>query len=59
MERSCESCEFSFHYSSGMRLWECRRHPPVWTDASKVVLHFPTTKPTDWCGEYSPVKKNE
>ena len=51
---SCQSCKF---WKENRISGDCRRFPPVdivriRDGDSTVGAEFPTTYPTEWCGEY-------
>lgn len=58
-----QSCGTCGHYLVLER--ECHQGPPVpflitfdqATGANKVVSSFPPTKPTNWCGQWTPEAK--
>jgi hypothetical protein len=51
MERSCETCDFSWHNPYSMEgSLVCRRHAPH----SRDKLYVDGISPDDWCGYWEP-----
>lgn len=66
-EETCAGCRFWKEINDGAGNGWCRRYPPIadvaFVKSSGMLGYpaqgvagwdFPTTEPTDWCGEYRP-----
>lgn len=49
----CSTCRFFHDYADAGNSGECRRHAPMFRDASEAGYgEFPRMSDFQWCGEY-------